>query len=313
MKHNIVKIRGKEKTVIKISLDDDCRNGHETFSMTADIYEKRGNNRWVEVGGGCCHEHILGLCPKLAHFVALHLSDQNGVPMHAVSNALYWFAGFNGGLGQEYHGGSGRDGKSPEVCRRIFTDHIRATSKQVDAIVAAMPRNEIEIAVALEDIGFPVQWKAEAQSAIAQLEKWTGQTFVSNATRSNWSSPTPEQRAIIAQRRAEGYYTPEAVAKRDAEKREAKKAKLIAELKADCEKQCQKARDQLAIDLALAEHFGAKVNAIYYQHTNTLTFNWSDLWALVTQEAFNDFVFKLDRNKLPLGIKFEYKASPPRR
>ena len=42
------------------------------------------------------------------------------------------------GLGEQYHGGSGRDGKSADECRRIFAEHIHATPEQVDQIVALL-------------------------------------------------------------------------------------------------------------------------------------------------------------------------------
>lgn len=109
---------GKTRTAIKIRLNDECKNGREDFSITADIDEKDGRGQWRKSGGGCCHEHILSLRPALAPFVALHLSDYQGAPMHTGSNAFYWFARFNGGLGQQHHGGSGTlprdEGKADE-------------------------------------------------------------------------------------------------------------------------------------------------------------------------------------------------------
>jgi len=40
-------------------------------------------------GGGACHDIILKLWPELAPVVALHLSDDRGVPMHFEANGLY--------------------------------------------------------------------------------------------------------------------------------------------------------------------------------------------------------------------------------
>ena len=122
LSHSITIEKGKEKTVIQITLNDDCKNGHEDFSLTADIYEKTARG-WRDVGGGCCHEHILSLRPDLAPFAALHLATCDGVPMHAIANAWYWFCGFGPGVSTEkYHGGSGSGAKLPEECRAIFRD-----------------------------------------------------------------------------------------------------------------------------------------------------------------------------------------------
>lgn len=203
IRHSFTILRGDEKTVIKIKLNDECKNGHEDFSLTADIYEKTPRG-WRYVGGGCCHEHILKLKPELAPFAALHLSDVDGVPMHAASNAWYWIQGAfpeaedkTPNLGP-CHGSA----KSPEECRRIFAEHIRATPEQVEQIAAKMPRSQAELQAVLEDFGFPERWRREAEAAIRQLEEWTGSTFESCATHKSWEPLSAEVRADIAQKRA---------------------------------------------------------------------------------------------------------------
>lgn len=309
LRHSFTIIKGNEKTVIKISLDDTCRNGHEDFSLTADIYGKRGDGQWQDVGGGCCHDHILALRPDLKPFADLHLSDVAGVPMHAFANAFYWFAGFNGGLGQEYHGGSGSCGKSAEDCRRIFSEHIRAGALEVDGIVSDCPRTEQELQAVLEDMGFPAHWKAQADAAIAQLEKWTGAKFESEATRKGFEPLTAEVRQQIQERRASGYYEPEQVAKRDAANAEKRKATRLADIRADFDRQSAKAGAKLMVKLYVAERF-ERLNCIYYTHTNELSFNWSSSEKLVTKAEFDAFVAAADLSKLPQDIKFEFRDKP---
>lgn len=48
-------------------------------------------------------------------------------------------------------------------------------------------------------------------------------------------------------------------------------------------------------------------NVIYYDHTNTLVFNWCYYENKITKEEFDDFVNNMDRSQLPEGIKFEFK------
>lgn len=304
---------GKTRTVIKIRLNDECRNGREDFAITADVDQKDGRGIFREYMGGCCHEHILKLRPGLAPFVALHLSDKDGAPMHCGSNAFYWFAGFNGGLGQQYHGGSGNSGKSPAECREIFADHIRATDEQIDAIVAANPRTSEELQAVLEDMQFPEQWQREAAAAIAQLEAWTGKRFVSKATKEGFKRLSAETRQTIAERRASGYYEPQQVAARDAAAKAERKAKRIASIHAEHKKAVRKLDDEKAVELALAEHFDdGKANAIYYTHTNTLQFNWSNLDRLTTKQEFDAFVEAVDKSTLPEGLQFKWQANPTR-
>jgi hypothetical protein len=49
---------------------------------------RRGDN--AIVASGCMHDEVLRYFPKLAPFVALHLSDSEGAPSHAVANARHW-------------------------------------------------------------------------------------------------------------------------------------------------------------------------------------------------------------------------------
>jgi hypothetical protein len=72
-------------------------NDRPYFSVTCSVDEQARNNRWIDVGGGADHETIVAYWPKLAPVIALHLADDNGVPMHAAANAVY-HAGFSKGM-----------------------------------------------------------------------------------------------------------------------------------------------------------------------------------------------------------------------
>jgi len=62
------------------------------FSITGKIDWQAKNNRWMEGSGGCIHDEILQHFPHLQLLVEMHLSYEDGVPMHAYANAAY-FAG----------------------------------------------------------------------------------------------------------------------------------------------------------------------------------------------------------------------------
>jgi hypothetical protein len=74
--------------IVEVRYDDECRNGHNTFAITADVKEQRGNGRWVQTGGGCCHELIAKQFPDLAKYIKWHLFDSTG-PMHYIANTVY--------------------------------------------------------------------------------------------------------------------------------------------------------------------------------------------------------------------------------
>ena len=48
-------------------------------------------------------------------------------------------------------------------------------------------------------------------------------------------------------------------------------------------------------------------NVIYYDHKNTVCFNWNEYDKKISQEDYIDFINKIDYSKLPEGIKFEIK------
>lgn len=66
------------------------------FSVTADIWNSLAHaRRWPDnpSSGGAAHDDVLRAFPDMADIVALHLSDIDGVPMHAVANGRYFYDG----------------------------------------------------------------------------------------------------------------------------------------------------------------------------------------------------------------------------
>jgi hypothetical protein len=79
--------------------DDECGNGHNTFSITGNIYSKHGDKKETPLileegqqvyweGGGCCHDDIVKAIPKLEPYIKWHLCSTDG-PMHYIANTLY--------------------------------------------------------------------------------------------------------------------------------------------------------------------------------------------------------------------------------
>jgi hypothetical protein len=231
--------------------------------------------------------------------------------MHAFSNAWYWFQGaFPTAANSQYHGGSGPSGKPAAECLRIFSEHIRATPEQVQAIEALQPRSEQELQAALEDLGFPEQWKREAQAAIRQLEEWTGETFTSKATRPTWQPLPSEARALIVERRASGYYLPENVAKRDAEARQARRDKRVADLRAEHAKKTTELEQDHRLEVWLAQNFDHKPNVIWYRHANTLQANWTTTEKLFSAAEWEDFTRQIPGDLFNVPPNFKFQERP---
>lgn len=76
------------KIKVEVRHDDECGNGHNTFAMTADIYEMKKDNRQAWISGGCLHEEIKKHFPELAKYIKWHLCGTDE-PTHYIANTLY--------------------------------------------------------------------------------------------------------------------------------------------------------------------------------------------------------------------------------
>lgn len=71
--------------------DDNCRNGHNDFAITGEVWRSTHDGR--KVGGdcescGCIHDDVAERFPEVAHVIKWHLTGETG-PMHYVANAVY--------------------------------------------------------------------------------------------------------------------------------------------------------------------------------------------------------------------------------
>lgn len=72
-----------------VRYDDECRNGHNSFAITAEIYrvgKRIGQRDWDSCG--CLHDKIAKHFPELAPYIKWHLCSSDG-PMHYIANTLY--------------------------------------------------------------------------------------------------------------------------------------------------------------------------------------------------------------------------------
>jgi hypothetical protein len=72
----------------EIRFDDNCKNGQNSFTITASVYTNESRRRRDIAAGGCMHDEIAQVFPEFAPLIRWHLFDTRG-PMHYLSNALY--------------------------------------------------------------------------------------------------------------------------------------------------------------------------------------------------------------------------------
>lgn len=69
----------------EIRFDDQCKNGHNSFAITADVTVPGNLGGGA---GGCLHDDIAAVFPELAPLIKWHLCATDG-PMHYLANTLY--------------------------------------------------------------------------------------------------------------------------------------------------------------------------------------------------------------------------------
>jgi hypothetical protein len=288
LRYSTSKVIGKEHIYVKIRLNDEYKNGHQDFAITGDIYRagkpKTDSNH---IAGGCIHDDILKAWPEFKIFVDLHLCDCNGIPMYAVENGFYHMNDVGSAMSKER-----------------FCEYYRITPEQYDSLKTA--QNKLQFALALQSLGILEQWDADAKKGIEILEGLTETKFINDSKKSQYHAPTPEQLQEEEEKQRTGYYTPEAKAAREQEKID----KLLAELAAQRDKAIQKHFLEFEVkkQVLLTGGTAALNNCIFYNHSNTLTFNWRS-YDMLPQETVDDIINRLT---LPKGIKVEDRKGKDR-
>lgn len=283
LKYSATKTVGKETITVSIRLNDECKNGHQDFSITGDIY-KAGAPRTDRnfISGGCIHDDISRHFPEFYPFIKLHLCDYAGVPMHCVANGFYHLThGFN-------------SKSAGRAFMLEYCDYYRINEAQF--YILSTCKNEVQYNQKLISEGILTQWKLEADAAIKQLETLTGETFVNDSKRSQYIPPTQEAIAQEEERQANGYYTPEAEAKRA----EDKKASILQGLANDLQKAIAKHTLEFEAKKEVFLKGGEKALkcCIFYNHTKELSFNWNSAETLPV-EVINNLIPTLN---LPEGV-----------
>lgn len=283
------KIVNKKHIFVKIRLNDECKNGHQDFSATGNIYEanKPKSDKYF-ISGGCIHEEIIKHFPHLKIFVDLHLCDFNGAPMYPSANGFYHLTkGFNK-----------TKPDSPQFMAE-YCEYYRITPKQFNELKEA--KNKVQFSIKLESLGILEQWKQQAQRAIKYLEELTGTQFLNDSKKGQHIPPTAEEIEEEENRQKNGYYTPEAEQQRELKRINKEQDKLKAELK----KELNKHKLEFKVKSHVLKICGSKAleNCIFYNHSKTLAFNWRN-YNNIPKETVYKWIKDL-KTVLPIEITFK--------
>ena len=128
-----------------------------------------------EYGYGMLHDLILEHCPELAPLADLHISDINGVPMHAVENGWYWLKGAAGDQGS-FFSESINPEEEPEKCMQMLAKHLRISNAEAQKLIQETTRSVKRVGsiTAKQEFARYIErlkphWKAEADEAIERF------------------------------------------------------------------------------------------------------------------------------------------------
>ena len=285
--HFFVENKTQYKITAKISLNNDCKNGMYYFSITASIYQKKGNGQFYWISVGCLREEIKKHFPELSKFIPLHLCNHYGAPMYPVENGIYHLQ---------------------NSVKETTIEYLRITEDEYN--VLSLSADQTYFKYLLFSLGIVDRWKQEANDLISELEALTGD---------EWENPykpeeerfsltlSDEERANVENLIKEGFYTKENIEKRKYESLKEFLAKKRADICNRYDKNIAKVERDKKVMLYIFDSGVSIDNVIYYDHKNTVCFNWNEYDKKISQEDYIDFINKIDYSKLPEGIKFEIK------
>lgn len=122
-----------------VRYDDQCGNGHNTFSITGSIDATSGRDR--DIAGGMLHEEIAKAFPELAPILKWHLCSSDG-PMYYIENTAFHVSEGNLDYARS-------TAIWPEASDKDLTDPLLA-----QRLIARKPALMAEFRSAVESLGF---------------------------------------------------------------------------------------------------------------------------------------------------------------
>lgn len=277
------------RIIAKIELGDKLNTGVCSFKAMGEIYEKAGNGRWKDYMGGCCHNNIVEHFPELSMYVKLHLCAHTGEPLFPIENGMYILE-----------------------CRpkKVAMNYLRINESEYDKLcVIAVAKDKLYFKYLLYRLGIVERWKDEADSAIKELERLTGNHWVNPYThQEHILAPISEEEAyILRERLSDGYYNDSAIQERIESAHAAVIAEREKKIIANYESKIAALKGEMKVKLEVVHSGISSSNFIYYTHTNTIVFNWMSGSDRVTKEEYEHFVTTANYDNMPEGIKFEFK------
>lgn len=259
---------GSYKFDYLIKLDDECKNGHLTFSFTGSIKIKKGNGRYYDFISGAIGNIITYFKPELSMFEKLHTCNHLGQPMY-IDNIRYHI---------------NEDKSNQEISEMYNISDMGA----VEILRNASDNKDLFYYLVFR-LGVADTWGKLANEAIQEIESKSDTILKIEGKDRVYKQLPKEDCELLENLYQSGYASKVQKELRDKARKEAQKEKELREIEKEYE-----------IKKAVISYGISWNNVIFYDHKNELCFNWSDGYKKIPSDVINGLVCS---NTLPEEIK----------
>lgn len=262
-----------------IGLNDDCKNGHLTFSFTGEIKVKKNNGRYYTLISGAIGDIIAYLKPELSMFEKLHTCNHLGQPMF-IDDIRFHI----------------NEGETNEQIAEMYN----ISNLEAIEILRNASDNKDLFHYLVFYLGVAGIWKKQADEAIREMEAKTGLTLKIENKDRVYKQFDAEKCNDMAYLFKHGYATKEMKQAREEITRTKKRLEELAEIEKEFAKSVEKAKRIYEVKKAVVSFGISWDNVILYDQKNELCFNWLDCCKKIPSDLINELVCS---NTLPEGIE----------
>lgn len=262
-----------------IGLNDDCKNGHLTFSFTGEIKVKKNNGRYYTLISGAIGDIIAYLKPELSMFEKLHTCNHLGQPMF-IDDIRFHI----------------NEGETNEQIAEMYN----ISNLEAIEILRNASDNKDLFHYLVFYLGVAGIWKKQADEAIREMEAKTGLTLKIENKDRVYKQFDAEKCNDMAYLFKHGYATKEMKQAREEITRTKKRLEELAEIEKEFTKSVEKAKRIYEVKKAVVSFGISWDNVTLYDHKNELCFNWLDCCKKIPSDLINELVCS---NTLPEGIE----------
>lgn len=262
-----------------IKLDDNCKNGHLTFSFTGEIKVKKGNGRFYNYISGAIADIITYFKPELEKFNRLHLFNHLGQPMY-IDNIRYHI---------------NEDKSNQEISEMYNISDMGA----VEILRNASDNKDLFYYLVFR-LGVAETWEKQAKEAIREMEAKTCLALKIENKDKVYKQFDEKDCETLENLYQLGFASKQAKQYRTQQAAEEKKAKELAEIEKEFAKTVEKTKRIYEVKKAVISYGISWNNVVFYDHKNELCFNWSDGYKKIPSDVINGLVCS---NTLPEEIE----------